>query len=134
MPVPELLSAIDECSAAEATTVSFSPVMEEEYGLVVVEVWLVSSVLPLVAGVSLRGFLSMFAFKLCHQDATVEEDIPGLVLLEVVLEAPTKGDFLRWQRSHRIQNPRASEDLRIYSRNRYTPRKAVMRVKIHSAG
>ena len=132
MPVPELLSAIDECSAAEATTVSFSPVMEEE--LVVMEVWLVSSVLPLVGGVSLIGFLSICAFKLCHQDAKVEDDIPGLVLLEVVLEAPTKGDFLRWQRSHRIQNPRASEDLRIYSRNRYTPRKAVMRVKIHSAG
>ena len=108
--------------------------MEEEYGLVIVEVWLVSSVLPLVAGVSLSGFLSMFAFKLCHQDARVEWDIPGLVLLEVVLEIPPIGDFLRWQRSHRIQSPRASEDLRIYRINRYTPRKVVMRVKIHSAG
>ena len=119
-----LTNTDDGSTLGEVMSVTLAAVLAD------MEVVLLATVL-LIALVSLQGLLSMFVF---HQDLMVEDKFPRFVLLGDVLDTPTKGFFLRWQRNHRFQSPRASEDLRTYSANRYTPRKAVIRVKIHSAG
>ena len=128
VPLAAVLFSKEEGSEwDEAIPVIVPLVKDEEYGLDI-SVVILCAALPMAVA-SLGGFPSMFAFKLCHHDVTVEG---GFALLDE--DTPTKGFLLCWQRSHRFHSPRASEDLRTYSTNRYTPRKAVIRVKIHSAG
>ena len=129
VPLAAVLFSKEEGSEwDEAIPVIIPALKDEEYGLEDISTGLLCAALSL-AVVFLGGCPSIFAFKLCHHDVTVEG---GLALLDE--DTPTKGFLLCWQRSHRFQSPRASEDLRTYSTNRYTPRKAVIRVKIHSAG
>ena len=78
--------------------------------------------------------LSIFKLKVSLHDLRVDDAVPSRVLLDVrrlPLDTPLTG-FL--QRSSCFQKPRASSDLMTYSTKRYTPRKAVARVKTHSAG
>ena len=88
-----------------------------------------------MALVSLPTRRSMFGLKVPPQLLRVDDTVPQRVLLGVeVLRKSDPGFFLNWQQSHIFQRLRASGDLRMYSTNRYTPRKAVASVKTHSAG
>ena len=75
-------------------------------------------------------FLSVFDEFL--QEPRVSERVLNSLGCAVLLAAP-RAD-LHWQRSHRFHTLRASADLTTYSRNIYTPRKAVRIVNTHSAG
>ena len=90
----------------------------------------------LMALVSLLARRSiLLGLKVPPQLLRVDDTVPQRVLLGVeVLRKVDPGFDLNWQQSHIFQRLRASGDLRMYSTNRYTPRKAVASVNTHSAG
>ena len=126
------VSIRDEGSTSEVFLCTIIPAE-----LQVVECWLEDGLCVRVLTVILvllLACLNTFGNKVPAQDLSVEEAVHRcLKLVGFVLSTRLTGVLLL-QRSTCFQNWRASKDLGTYSKNRYTPRKAVARVKTHAAG